>query len=118
MTGHTAELHCIRFSKDGNLLVSGGLDKQIFVWDVYNECNNVGVMKGHKGCILSLSYASENDKVVSGSSDKTIQVYDMEQFKRMRKYIGHSEQVNSVDTTNSLIVSASDDQCLKIWDYR
>jgi len=29
-------------------------------------------MKGHKGCILSLSYGSDNDKVVSSSSDKTI----------------------------------------------
>ena len=58
---------------------------------------------------------------MSNSSDKTVQIYDVEQGKRVKKLIGHTEQVNSSFISKKgedLIASVSDDCTLKIWDCR
>ncbi|RXG68127.1 Transcription initiation factor TFIID subunit 5 [Armadillidium vulgare] len=33
LISHTNSIYCLSFSRDGNLLVSGGLDKCIKIWD-------------------------------------------------------------------------------------
>jgi Prp8 binding protein len=78
-------------------------------------------MKGHKGCILDLNFNSDSSKIVSNSSDKTLQIYDVEMGKRIKKLVGHSEQINSSSISNSgneLMASASDDSSMKLWDPR
>jgi WD40 repeat protein len=36
LSGHTGEIQCIKFSKDGNILASAGFDQHIYLWDIFN----------------------------------------------------------------------------------
>lgn len=51
------------------MLISGSNDGTIRFWDI-DEASQIGVLKGHKECIRSLSIV--NEYLVSGSWDNVI----------------------------------------------
>merc|ERR1719219_2979373 len=51
LTGHGGEVYTAKFHPRGNLLASAGVERQIFLWNVYGECDNINVMSGHTGAI-------------------------------------------------------------------
>ena len=34
------------------------------LWNVYGECDNYGVLKGHSGCVLELSFSPDGRQVI------------------------------------------------------
>merc|ERR1719378_566276 len=44
LTGHGGEIYAAKFHPSGNLLASAGFERQIFLWNVYGECDNINVM--------------------------------------------------------------------------
>jgi WD40 repeat protein len=66
LSGHTEEVHCVVFSSDGTLLVSGSWDKTIKLWDVQTG----GVVKtffGHTEEVYSVSISADCTTIASGS---------------------------------------------------
>ena len=55
LLGHQGEVYAAKFSKCGNYLASGGFDREILLWDVFDEnAKNLCAFKGHKNTILDL----------------------------------------------------------------
>lgn len=91
------------------------------IWNVYGECENVGVMAGHTGAVLEAHFSPDGNNVVSCATDNTIQIWDIPTCQRIRKLRGHSNFVTSVQCARrgpQLLVSGSDDSTVKIWDAR
>lgn len=121
LTGHEAEVFCCEFSPDGRNLASGSFDKTINLWNVYGECENYGVMKGHANAVLELHWDPAGDKIYSCSADKSVCVWDAEAGKRLKKLNGHTAIVNSMQTVRRgtpLLCSGGDDGTTKLWDLR
>ncbi|XP_065897886.1 U5 small nuclear ribonucleoprotein 40 kDa protein-like isoform X2 [Dysidea avara] len=119
--GHESEVHSARFSPTGALLASGSFDRLIFLWNVYGECENYAVLKGHSGCILELSFSLDGSLLMSASTDKTGAVWDVEVGQRVKKLKGHTSFVNSCCASRrgpQLAVTGSDDGTVKVWDIR
>ena len=121
LTGHGAEVYSCKFSPNGSILATAGFDKSILLWSVYPSCTNYALLKGHTNAILDLSFSSDGSKLYSCSADKSLCIWDLESGKRLKKYKGHTSVINSLDSSRrgtDLIVTSSDDGCLKLWDLR
>eukprot|EP00948_MAST-09A_sp_MAST-9A-sp1_P001150 g1150.t1 len=147
LSGHSSGLNCCKFSPDGQHLATAGGDHEIFLWNVYGDCENYAVLKGHKNVIQDIVWpesgenigkTSGNDEdnvlptssnlLFSASADKTIGVWDVETGERLGRLYGHKSHVNSLDVKltakaqSSLgpyrILSVCDGGELRIWDLR
>ena len=109
------------------------------LWNVYGECDNWAVMKGHSGAIMELQF-SPDDKYVrqspsrwtmtspfisaicfsalyTCSTDKSVCKWDLEVCERVKKLKGHQAYVNSVHCARrgpQLLCSGSDDGTIKV----
>ena len=119
--GHTAEVFCARFSPTTPHLASGSMDRTILLWHTTGTCPNHGILTGHKGAILDLSWSRSSSTIFSASADTTLASWDLETGIRIRRHQGHEEIVNCLAVSprgEEMLVSGSDDGCVGIWDTR
>lgn len=121
LTGQAGEVYTGKFHPEGSLLATAGFDRQIYLWNVYGECDNISVMSGHTGAIVQLGFTPEGDTIVTASTDKTIGLWDTMTGQRIKRMKGHTSFVNSIDSARNgkpLVVSGGDDCQVKVWDRR
>ena len=78
-------------------------------------------MTGHKGAVLDLQWSRDSEILYSASADMHLASWDLTSGTRIRRYIGHEEIINTIDTTKrgeELLISGSDDGTIAIWDPR
>jgi WD40 repeat protein len=70
LSGHVGNIWSIDWKE--NVLVSGGNDKKILVWDTTNYTNQE--LTGHKGYVLTVNI-DKNNNIISGGTDNIIYVW-------------------------------------------
>jgi WD40 repeat protein len=73
---HTLDVNAVWvvFSPDGQLLVSGGGDGAIHLWNPQTG-QKLGTLKGHGSGISALAFSPDGETLASGSSDQTIKLW-------------------------------------------
>ncbi|XP_037829323.1 WD repeat-containing protein on Y chromosome [Kryptolebias marmoratus] len=61
-----------------NLLVTGGMDRLVRLWNPYFSGKPTGILKGHSAPIFSLCVSSEDSQIFSLSVDATVKIWDIE----------------------------------------
>src|SRR5208337_2702187 len=75
---HAGQVSCVRFSRDGNILATGSLDKTVILWDAESRRQRSAPLGGRNSAISSLAAGPGADSIASAcDSDKAIKVYNM-----------------------------------------
>lgn len=91
------------------------------LWRTYGDCENYGVLNGHKGAVLDLQWSRDSEILYSASADMHLASWDLTTGTRIRRYVGHDEVINTMDISKrgeELLISGSDDSTMAIWDPR
>ncbi|KAJ1561533.1 hypothetical protein HK096_004353 [Nowakowskiella sp. JEL0078] len=77
---HTRFVQCVRFSNDGDLFCSAGIDRKIFVYDGKTGERKTELTKvenSHQGGVFSVSWSPDGTKLLSSSADNTVKLWDV-----------------------------------------
>jgi Prp8 binding protein len=91
------------------------------LWRTYGDCENYGILSGHKLAILDLQWSRDSEILYTASADMHLASWDLTSGTRIRRYVGHEEVINTMDISRrgeELLISGSDDCTIGLWDPR
>ncbi len=122
---HTNSVFVVRYSEDGNYLLSGSRDARLKAWDVQANYTLASEVVAHMYAINHLDFSPDNKHFVTCSMDKSIKVWDMEALKLLKvidksRHAGHGTSVNKVlwSKYQNQLLSASDDRTISVWNIQ
>ena len=119
LVGHRGPVQAVTIVADGRRAISGGEDKDLYVWDLAAG-TRIHHLSGHHQGILAVAVTPDGQKAVSASRDTTLKIWDLMNGREIKTLSGHTAPVLSVAITpdGARVISISADRSLKIWDLR
>jgi len=117
--GHKKSVTSVAFSPDGQIIVSGSLDRRVRLWDL--QGNPIGKpFRGHKGSVWSVAFSPDGQMIVSGSNDNTVRLWNLQGEPIGEPFQGHEGYVWSAvfSPDGQMIVSGSSDKTVRLWDLQ
>ncbi|KAL3833352.1 hypothetical protein ACJIZ3_008088 [Penstemon smallii] len=96
--GHKESVYALATNDRGTLLVSGGTEKVVRVWDPRSGSKSMK-LRGHTDNIRALLLDSTGRYCLSGSSDSMIRLWDLGQQRCVHSYAVHSDSVWALAST-------------------
>ncbi|KAK3200524.1 hypothetical protein Dsin_023939 [Dipteronia sinensis] len=96
--GHKESVYALTMNDSGNLLVSGGTEKVLRVWDPRTGSKTMK-LRGHTDNIRALLLDSTGRYCLSGSSDSMIRLWDLGQQRCVHSYAVHTDSVWALAST-------------------
>ncbi|NBD15649.1 MAG: hypothetical protein GVY04_05725 [Cyanobacteria bacterium] len=116
LLGHRDTVTRVKFSPDGQTLVSASWDKTIKIWQ--RDGTLLHTLMGHDDAIWSVNYSPDGQYLVSASRDKTVKVWRVANGKEVLTLVGHEDWVACVSFSpdGQTIASMGWDGTLKLWN--
>jgi WD repeat-containing protein 61 len=122
---HTLSANTVKYHPSGKILLSGGKDAHLNIWDLENGNIRLHSIPAHNFSIYSICFSPDNRLFATASRDKTLKIWDAASFEfllRISKEM-HNGHVNSVNTLYwsadpACLVSAGDDRSLILWTVK
>eukprot|EP00268_Persea_americana_P043085 TRINITY_DN4319_c0_g1_i3.p1 TRINITY_DN4319_c0_g1~~TRINITY_DN4319_c0_g1_i3.p1 ORF type:complete len:765 (-),score=156.18 TRINITY_DN4319_c0_g1_i3:709-3003(-) len=96
--GHKESVYALAMNESGTLLVSGGTEKVVRVWDPRTGSKNMK-LRGHTDNIRALLLDATGRFCLSGSSDSMIRLWDLGQQRCVHSYAVHTDSVWALAST-------------------
>lgn len=68
-------VYCCNYNKDNNVIVTGGLDRNIRLWNPYVSARATSVLKGHNAAVTHV--LTSGNRAISLSKDNTIIIWNI-----------------------------------------
>jgi mitogen-activated protein kinase organizer 1 len=141
LAGHTGPVNAVRWTKDGNYCLSASDDRTVKLWNPHKICppsssavaaaadtktaavGQAPQIKSYGGAhgyaIQDVAVFHDNTRFVSGGKDRTLFVWDVTSGAVIRRIAAH-DNVNALalNALSTVVLSASYDQTVRIWDLR
>ena len=119
---HQNSVFTLRYTPDGEWLLSGSRDARLIAWGVQSGYKKVEEVVAHMYAINHIEFSPDGKHFVTCSMDKSIKVWDSSALKLLKvidraRHAGHATSVNKLLWTdyNSQLLSASDDRSISVW---
>ena len=121
--GHAAGINTAVFDGTGDVLVTGGDDHDVVVWDRDESGNFVARetrLSGHSGTVYSVSITPDGTRAVSGSDDGTVRLWDVADPDAMHEIGGPITDTGTgrwqvTFSPDGTIVAGGGDGLLRTW---
>ncbi|KAI5077648.1 hypothetical protein GOP47_0007472, partial [Adiantum capillus-veneris] len=139
---HTDYVMSLATAKHSNVVASGGLGGEVFIWDleaasvplvkskddVANDITYIGSIgrlgtlgqmdNGHKESVYSVAINDIGTVLVSGGTEKVLRVWDPRTGTKSMKLRGHNDNVRALalDVSGRFCLSGSSDSMIRLWD--
>lgn len=115
LVAHRQRVRALAISPNNKLLISGGDDRQLIVWDL-DAGTEVFRLPMRPAKTQALVFCGDR-LVASGGSDNVIRIWDLDLKTEVAKLVGHTGSVSMLEyhPTTTDLVSASFDTSVRIW---
>jgi WD40 repeat protein len=110
------EIEVTTYSPDGKELASGSEVGEILI---YNVASHHLVRKMESASrVYGLAFSRDGKTLAASGLDRTLELWDPQTGRRLKKLVGHTDDVHTVAFTpdGKTLVSGSDDGTIKPWD--
>ncbi|KAK5582175.1 hypothetical protein RB653_003758 [Dictyostelium firmibasis] len=98
----------------GNILMSGGSDRVVRVWDL-NTSQPIQILSGHNEGVRALQF--NGNVLVTGSDDTTVRVWDLRSKNcNISTLRGHNGSVRCLQWDGTTLITGSNDQSVRWWN--
>lgn len=119
---HENSVFTVRYTPDGNYLLTGSRDARLKAWDVQANYRQAAEVVAHLFAINHMDFSPDTKHFVTCSLDKSIKVWDTKELRLLKvidraRHGGHRTSVNKVLWTayHDQLLSASDDRTIAVW---
>jgi WD40 repeat protein/serine/threonine protein kinase len=117
--GHTAAVRRAVFSPDGKLLVSGGDDGKVIVWD-FARRERIATFADHTDVVNAVAFSPDGKWIASGSYDQTVIVWNAARLEKEVALNEHRGRIGALGFSpdGRLLASASTDADMRtvLWE--
>lgn len=116
--GHFEKVMGVCLVEQKSLLVSGGCDRLVRLWDPRapprSRC--VDALSGHLGAITAVAADPDGTRVYTTSEDRSVRIWDLRTKRFTNTLLGHVDHANALDIYQSgKPLTGGADKTLRMW---
>ncbi|KIK41171.1 hypothetical protein CY34DRAFT_224742 [Suillus luteus UH-Slu-Lm8-n1] len=117
LKGHTDDVWCLAWTKDGKTLISGSNDHSIRIWNTTNW-KQTAVLDDHTKPVIGIAISPNGRILASASGDKTVRLWNLDSGQPISSPIQHPDEVNCVSflAGGKQLATGCDDKNAYVWD--